>query len=1286
MNDIGATGQAFIDTSFAQLHGFRFIRLLQPRTLTVVDGRVVTSGPITHFVTTQLSLKDESGRVHTETLDLFPTKLGQYPIILGLPWFRKHSPHIRFDKNTVTFDSPHCLQHCSPSHQAVIVSGLDTPFDRPPRLPTSSDQAVNVSSADDFAPDPRPRSLSYHRCRPSPHRAVNVSSIDKSTDLVDNPRNHHPRPRYSYNSRHHLDMADSLRTMNQELSRPEDWVPPTAPDPQKKFAELSTMDISMIGAAPFNTLVQRASYAKNMEIFSISIRDIEKALAPKSTTDPAKKLPTEYHDFLDVFSRADSDILPPHRPYDHKIPLMDEKTPPWGPLYSMSQDELKVLKKYLEENLSKGFIRASSSPAASPVLFARKPGGGLRFCVDYRQLNAMTIKNRYPLPLIKETLERVCKAKIYSKIDIIAAFNRLRMQQGEEWKTAFRTRYGLYEYLVMPFGLANAPSSFQNFINDILHGMLDEFCTAYIDDILIYSNSKKEHQSHVRKVLAALQKAGLQADIDKCEFHVTKISYLGLIISTEGIRMDPKKVEAVQNWETPTCVKDVQAFIGFANFYRRFIRAFSEVVRPMIATVKKNTTFHWTSECQKSFELLKERFTTAPVLAHFDFEKECILETDSSDNVSAGVLSQYGDDGLLHPVAFFSRKHSPQEINYEIYDKELLAIIKSFEEWRPMLEGAGLPVKILTDHRNLQYFMSTKQLSRRQARWSEFLSRFNFVIHYRPGKLGAKPDALTRRSGDLPKEGDGRLQQMVQTVLKPHNLDSAVRKDLVAAPLVIEGEENLDDLTLEQLIDRGYEQDPLPNRVLQLLADGANYSKDLTIADCANVDGRLHYRDRLYVPNYHVLQLRLCRLHHDSPHAGHLGIGNTYELLHRNYYWPNMQGFVKKYVRHCDTCKRSKGSRFKKQGVLQPLAVPDQRWQDISIDFVTGIPTVKGANAICNIVDRLSKERHHIATDKEIDAERLAELFVHHVWKLHGLPRSIISDRGTQFVNDFWKFLCKRLGISVRLSTAWHPETDGQTERLNGVMEQYLRAYVNYLQDDWPDWLPLAEFTGNNTKSETTKVSPFFANKGFHPRMGFEPAEPPPSNIKEVNADAFATRMEEIQKILRDNMLIAQADHERHANQHRGPAPQYKVGDLVWLDTRNLFTKRPSRKLENRHAGKYRVKRIISNHAVELDLPNDLRVHPVFHVNLLEPAATDDPHPGHVQPPGPPIEVDGETEYEVTAIVDSRLFGRNKKLQYRVQWTGYSELNWEDAPNITNATDLLHEFHSRYPNKPGPLA
>ena len=601
----------------------------------------------------------------------------------------------------------------------------------------------------------------------------------------------------------------------------------------------------------------------------------------------------------------------------------------------------------------------------------------------------------------------------------------------------------------------------------------------------------------------------------------------------------------------------MQAFIGFANFYRRFIYGFSSIVALMIATIKKDVKFEWNNACQEAFNLLKQRFTSAPILAHFDYEKKCIVKIDASDNVLAGVLSQYGEDGKLHPVAFFSRKHSPQEINYEIYDKEVLVIIKVFEEWRPMLEGAGLPIKILTDHRNLQYFMTTKQLSRRQARWSEYLSQFNFVIQFRLGKLGAKLDALTRRSGDLSKTEDERIKQMMQTVLKEHNLDPAIKpngldpantvndsvttlpngldpaitvNDSVPTPPTLNLNPtttlNLsvdtikptesgkkETLSLDQLLDCGYEEDPIPNRVLELLSQGANYSRDLTIADCSNVNGRLHYRGLLYIPNYHTLQLQLCKLHHDTPIAGHLGIGNTYKLLNRSYYWPDMQGFVQRYVRHCHVCRRSKGYCFKKQGVLQLLPVPEQRWQDISIDLVTGIPELQSCDAILNIVDRLSKERHYIGTTKELNAEGLADLFLKHVWKHHGLPRSIVSDRGSQFISDFWKFLCKKLGVTAQLSTAWHPETDGQTERINSVMEQYLCAFVNYLQDDWLEWLPLAEFVGNNIKSKTTKVTPFFANKGFHPRMGFEPMRPP-INTNELNAETFVTRMEEIQSML----------------------------------------------------------------------------------------------------------------------------------------------------------------------------
>ena len=395
-----------------------------------------------------------------------------------------------------------------------------------------------------------------------------------------------------------------------------------------------------------------------------------------------------------------------------------------------------------------------------------------------------------------------------------------------------------------------------------------------------------------------------------------------------------------------------------------------------------------------------------------------------------------------------------------------------------------------------------------------------------------------------------------------------------------------------------------------------------------------------------------------------------------------MQGFVRRYVRHCHVCKRSKGSRFKKQGVLQPLPVPEQRWQDLGIDLVTGIPEVHGHDSICYVVDRLSKERYYIATTKELNAGGLADLFLKHMWKHHGLPQNIVSDRGSQFISDFWKLLCKKLGITAQLSTAWHPETDGQTERINGVMEQYFRSFMNSLQDDWLKWLPLAEFVSNNTESETTKVTPFFANKSFHPCMGFESTRPP-TNANELNADTLVTRMEEIQNILQGHMLLAQADYKKHANRYRGTAPQYREGDLVWLDTRNLFTKRLCQKLENCLAGSYPVKKVISTHVVELVLSKDIRVHSVFHVNLLEPAATNPPHAGHIQPLPPPIEVNGEAEWKVNAIVDSCYTGRSKKLQYQVQWAGYAELTWEDATNITNATDLLNDFHTRYPRKPG---
>jgi hypothetical protein len=290
--------------------------------------------------------------------------------------------------------------------------------------------------------------------------------------------------------------------------------------------------------------------------------------------------------------------------------------------------------------------------------------------VDYRGLNEITIKNRYPLPLIQETLAQLSKAKWFTKLDLRGAYNLVRIADVEEWKTAFRTRYGHFEYNVMPFGLTNAPASFQHFINDTLRNFLDVFCTAYLDDILIYSDSLAEHKVHVRQVLRKLKEAGLYLKPEKCEFHVQEVKYLGLIITTEGVRMDPAKVTAVREWETPSNLKDVQAFLGFANFYRRFILGYSKIVAPLTALTKKDRKFQWDAKAQAAFLQLKEAFCSAPILAHFDPDSECVVETDASDYVSAGILSQCGPDGLLHPVAYFSKKHSPAECNYEIYDKE----------------------------------------------------------------------------------------------------------------------------------------------------------------------------------------------------------------------------------------------------------------------------------------------------------------------------------------------------------------------------------------------------------------------------------------------------------------------------------------------------------------------------------------------------------------------------------------------------------------------------------------
>jgi len=467
----------------------------------------------------------------------------------------------------------------------------------------------------------------------------------------------------------------------------------------------------------------------------------------KKTTDH-RQLPDELRDFANLFEDSKKgDELPPHRAYDHEIKLVPENEPKFGPIYRLSEVELTALREYIDTNVEKGYIRPSTSPAGSPILFVPKKDGKLRLCVDYRKLNDITRKDRYALPLIQELQDRFQGTQWFTKLDIPEAYHKIRIKRGDEWKTAFRSRYGHYEYTVMPFGLTNAPASFQRFINDILREHLDKFVTVYLDDILIYTKGNKSlHTHHIQAVLKKLEKAELNLKVDKCEFYKQEIEYLGSVITTTGIRMDPSKIQSIQEWPDLRSVKDVQSFLGLTGYYRQFIQKYSQIAAPMTYLLRKDTPFEWAEKQKQAFAELKSHFTIGKLLQYFDPTKQITIETDASDTAIGACLSQSDDETRrLRPVAFYSRKMNSAELNYDIYDKELLAIVQALQEWRVYCEGAQHQVKILTDHKNLSFFMTTKQLNRRQTRWAETLARYNFIIQYQKGSENARADALSRR-------------------------------------------------------------------------------------------------------------------------------------------------------------------------------------------------------------------------------------------------------------------------------------------------------------------------------------------------------------------------------------------------------------------------------------------------------------------------------------------------------------------------------------------------------------
>ena len=698
-----------------------------------------------------------------------------------------------------------------------------------------------------------------------------------------------------------------------------------------------------------------------------------------------------------------------------------------------------------------------------------------------------------------------------------------------------------------------------------------------------------------------------------------------------GVAMDPQKVKAIQEWPAPVDKKGVQRFIGFANFYRRFIVGFSSIVAPITQLTRQHSRFQWSQEAQEAFTKLKALFTSAPILRHPDPALPFVLEVDASETATGAILSQrQGPKALLHPVAFASRKLSSPERNYDVGDRELLAIKFALEEWRYLLEGASHSIMIFTDHKNLEYLRTAKRLRPRQARWALFFSRFNFHISYRPGLKNGKADALSRMFPESPQSTEP------STILSPQNFLLLTDTDLMTT-----------------------------------IRLASSHCTDPEISSLEKRDDLFWSQGRIFVPpEARPMTLKLL---HDHKLAGHFGTQKTLELVARSFWWPGWRQDCKKYVLSCISCQRSKVANTKSWGLLRPLPIPERPWAEVSMDFIVDLPPSEGFTSILVVVDRLSKMAHFLPMVGTPSALETANIFIKEIIRLHGVPDSVVSDRGVQFTSKFWKELCKALQIKVCLSSAYHPQSNGQTERTNQTLEQYLRCFSSGSQDDWSSLLPYAEFAYNNSVHSATNQTPFWSNFGFHP--SFLPNATPELSVPAVQ-DRIASIQQNFQRI-QETMQKAQDDYKKYYNRGRKENPVFKVGEEVWLSSANLKLPFPSRKLGPKFIGPFKIKRMVNPVAFELALPSSYRIHSVFHASLLKPVIPSS-FPGREEPPPPPVQVDGENEFEVEAILNCRKRGR--LLQYLIKWKGYPPENnsWEPSRNI-HAPRLIRAFHVNHP-------
>ncbi|KAF1318323.1 reverse transcriptase, partial [Globisporangium splendens] len=786
-------------------------------------------------------------------------------------------------------------------------------------------------------------------------------------------------------------------------------------------------------------------------------------------------------EFKDVFPDKVPSALPVDRGVRHEIDLEPGSKYCVTRQWPLPREQVEAIDEFFAKRALAGHVRESKSPHSSPTFCVRKATGGWRIVHAFNKLNAATIPAQTPIPRKDVLIDSMGGSTVFSALDLMDGFYQILMRESDVPLTAVSTPSGmLWEWLVMPQGLKNAPATFNRLVTHLLRPHR-AYAPSYFDDIFVHSRAEGDlsavdvHKRHLRSVLQCLRDNSLYCNLKKCIFGASEIPILGCYVGKAGVRADPEKIKAIADWPIPKNVKDLRKWLGLANYLHKYSHNYAARVRPLTHLLKKDVEWDWTNDVMNAFIDVKESLVRAPVLALPDHTKAFSVVCDASDFAIGCALMQKDDDGHERVVSYQSRLLKAAEKNYPVHDKELLAIKYALLKFRVHLLGAT-PFVVYTDHASLRTAINSPHLSQRMARWLAFFSEFNFRVEYKPGKENVLADALSRRpdyESSVDNSADALCSERapdlmhlsisrVQTKLKD-NIQSLYPKD--------------DECRLLIAHFDGSSKESLPAKLESKLAR-FSYHDGLLWHQLSNFD-----YPRVYVPHDQDLKLSILHEFHDAPASGHLGREKTFLQVSNVFWWPHQYKWVANYVRSCEQCQRVKPAG-KNKAPLHPLPIPQDCWKSVSMDFVFGFPEDKARNTgVVVFVDRLSKMVHVAPVRKHVTAQETACLFLEHVFRYHGLPESIVSDRDPRFTAAFWRELFRLLGTDLAMSTADHPETDGQTERVNRVVEDILRSIAVDHPRDWSRWLPYAEFAINSSEHASTAVTPFYFNSLRHPRV-----------------------------------------------------------------------------------------------------------------------------------------------------------------------------------------------------------